>query len=496
MPPNRKTGSIPADRAGANDAYPLQRERMVRTSNADADPVPSRSDGDTAMADTASKATRYRWFVLATMFVLWTFIYADRANLGISLPHIKTEFGLSNAQVGLLASMFAFAYAAAQIPSALIVRKLGVSRVVLIFSILTALSAAACGFVGSYPGLQTARVALGLVEAPIAIAMMVTINNWFATREKGTAIGIFVASTKFAPVIVPPLGAFIIATWGWQHVFYAFAVPSIIMALVWLAFVPDDPANSRRVSRRELNKIRNPSADRAGDHTSRSASSGRLDKFIRAQPLGPLETTREIMSSWTIWGVSLCFFLVQGIIAVILFLLPLYLTEVRKLSIMNVGIVAAAPFVGAVLGNLAGGIISDRIFKARRKPTMMITMASTSIMMWSLTIAPDNVYLLTLQLVITGALLALGYSVFTIYPAPMTSKKSFPIAVSLMNTMGQLGTALAPLAVGITLDHYGWPVVFTMLSLASLTALVVLLTIVEPLPHPPESESLVPEDAS
>ena len=435
----------------------------------------------TALAIGTGRRTRYRWVVLGLMFVLYTFAFADRANIGIALPHIKKEFGLSNAEAGLIASLFSLTYAFCQVPASLIVRRLGVRRVVPLFMALTSLAAASAGFASSVFMLKASRLTLGVVEAPLAISMSTTLNNWFSPREKGIAAGVFSASTKFGPVIVPPLGALVIATLGWREVFFVFAIPGLLLGAAWLFLVSDRPGASKFVSPAEAEHIEGIVLDRAVDGIAAPRAFPRLDRLIRARYVRPLATTGEVFRSWTVWGASICYLLVQGIVGVILFLLPLYLTEVKHLSIMNVGFVAASPFAGAVFGNLLGGWISDHVFASRRKPMMIVTFASTVVTMWLLRGAPNNVAALAVLLFGTGVLLTIGYSVYTVYQAPMTTKSAFPVALSIMNTMGQIGTALVPLVAGAAIDLYGWNAVFAGLSLCSMLGLGVLLTIVEPL---------------
>lgn len=424
--------------------------------------------------------TGYRWVVLGLIFVMYTVAFADRANVGIALPLIKQEFSLNNAQAGLVASLFSIAYATCQFPAGLLVRRFGVQRIAPLFMGLTSLTAATAGMASSVLALQVSRLVLGIVEAPIGLAMMTTINNWFPRHEKGTAAGIFSAATKFGPVIVPPAGALIIASYGWRPVFFAFAVPGIIVAVLWHFLVAERPALSRHVNAAEADYIERADSPAPSDEEGSRSRAG-LDRLIRAKVFEPIDTVKGLIASWTMWGVALCYLLVQSVVSVILFLLPLYLTEVKKLSIMNVGLVAAAPFAGAVVGNIVGGLVSDRVFGGRRKPMMLVTFAATVCTMWLLTSAPENVLLLASLLFVTGMLLAVGYSPYSIYAAPMTTAGTFPVAVSIINTMGQIGTALAPLVTGVVLDSYGWNVVFAGLSIASLVGLGILATVAEPI---------------
>lgn len=344
-------------------------------------------------AEMQAPRTRFRWVVLGLIFAIYTVASADRANIGIALPYIQKDFGLTNTQVGAIVSLFSLSYGIFQIPSAFLIRRYGVRTVLPVFMILTSVFTATIGAIGFFSAalgaasaaflLQANRFALGLAEAPLANSLMTSINNWFPAQEKGQAAGVFISSAKFGPVIVPPLGALVILYFGWQHLFFACALPGILLPLLWYFFVPNDPAGSRFCSPAEQEYIagRGPRtpvpalAPTAANQPGRAQAAGLseptlasprqfgwLDRLIRARVVQPIDSAGELFRSWTAWGVALGYFFVQGIVSVILAWLPTYLKVVKNFSILNVGFVAAAPFVGAVTGNILGGWLSDRFF--------------------------------------------------------------------------------------------------------------------------------------
>ena len=148
----------------------------------------------------------------------------------------------------------------------------------------------------------------------------------------------------------------------------------------------------------------------------------------------------------------------SGIINVIMAWLPTYLLSVKHFSVLKVGFVGSAPFVGAVLGNLVGGWFSDRVVAKRRKPTILISTVSTVFMMYALVQAPNEPVAL----------------------AALTTTQAYPLAVSVVNTGGQAGGALLPFATGLILDRYSWNAVFLFLAACSLVALAIMLLVVEP----------------
>lgn len=433
-------------------------------------------------AAVAAKPTKYRWVVAALFFVIYTIAAADRANLGVALPFLRKEFAMSNAEAGGLVSLFLLAYAAAQLPSAWLLSKFGVRKVFPIAMILTSVATGWTGMVGSLLSMKLCRIGLGFAEGPLPIGVATTINNWFPPKEKGTASGIFLSAVKFGPVITPILGAAIIAAWGWKEIFIVFAIPGIVLSLFWYVLVANKPSESRFVNQAEIAHISEESSAQA--NPAKNASSTPmpwLDKCIRVRDEKTLETTGSVFRSWNILGCTLGYCFQLGISSVLLAWIPTYLLTVKKLSIMGMGFVAAAPWVGAVVGNILGGLLSDRLLGKRRKPGMLISALSTAAMMFALINSPADPTLYGLLLFMTGVLLSIGYSAYMVYPMTFVAKEKFPVANAIVNMGGQLGGAATPFITGLLLDSYGWNYVFGFMAAISLLTFLVVLTISEPL---------------
>jgi sugar phosphate permease len=195
----------------------------------------------------------------------------------------------------------------------------------------------------------------------------------------------------------------------------------------------------------------------------------------------PLATNKEVLRSWNVWACALGYFFLVGITYTIMTWIPTYLVYVKHFSIIKVGLVAAAPWVGAVLGNLLGGFFSDKIFKSRRKPNMLITAISTVFLMYSLLYAPSDPTALGVVLLLAGIFLNFGYSMFLAYPMGITTKEKCPFAAAIVNTAGSLGGAFAPFAVGVILDAFSWDSVFIFLAAISLITFILVITMVEPI---------------
>lgn len=426
--------------------------------------------------------TQFRWVVAGLIFLIYMIASADRANIGFALPFIRREFPMSNTEAGALLSLFLWGYALVQMPSGFVTSRLGVRRLFPGAMILTSLFTALVGTAGSALALKLYRFGLGIAEGPLPVGIATTINNWFPPQEKGTASGIFLSAVKFGPVIVPPLCAVIVTHWGWREIFYAFALPGIVLALVWYLLVPDQPSESRFCSAGEQAHIADTSQTlgNMAQHTGQK-SFGLLDRLIRARALPQLETSREVLRSWNIWGCALGYSFQIGISNVLLAWIPTYLLAVKHFSVMGTGFVAAAPWVGAVAGNLLGGLMSDRWLQGRRKPGMLFSALATCGTMFALVHAPAEPTSYAILLFVTGLLLSIGFSAYLAYPMALAAKPAFPIATAFVNMGGQIGGACAPLIVGLLLDSYGWDYVFLFMAAGSLASFACVAAMNEPL---------------
>jgi sugar phosphate permease len=425
--------------------------------------------------------TRFRWIVMALIFIVYTVSYGDRANIGVVLPLIKKEFSMSNFEAGSLASLFFLGYALTQIPAGFWYSKFGVRKLMSAALLVISMCTGLIGTAASPLMLKIYRLGLGLAEGPTPVGFASTINNWFPSHEKGTATGIYLAAAKFAPVIVPPICVAIIQAGGWRQVFFWFALPGIILSLVWYLLIKNQPEESSFCSPGEVSLIKSVQTVTNHKKAKTAPKFAWLDKLIRAKKVEPLETTAQIFRSWNIWGNTIGYFFMLSIVNGILTWIPSYLLNEKHFSFIKMGFVASAPWIGAVLGNLVGGWVSDKVFHKRRKPLMLVSTISTFVMMLLLINSPAEATPLSILLLLTGFLLNLGFSAFTAYPMGLATDKTFPITIAVVNTGGHIGSFVSPMLAGFLLDAFHYGAVFTFFAMCSALSLLVILTIDEPI---------------
>jgi sugar phosphate permease len=435
----------------------------------------------------AEKLTKHRWVVMGLIFCIWAIACADRANFGIALPYLKKEYHITNTEAGLIVSLFSFAYGFVQIPVGLLYKRLSEKTTGLLFSVFMILTSLFTGLMGTTSSvflLMTYRVGLGLSEGPLGIGCTNVINRWFPAKEKGTATGLWIAASKLGPLIVPSVCIIVIQLWGWREIFYVFAVPGILFALVWLVLVTNSPGENRFCSPAERRYIADETTvdGNGGKSLSRPQMTPMpmLDAINRTKRVPQLESVRQVFGSWNIFGIALGYGCMIGISNIFISWIPTYLVTVKGFASVKMGFLASAPFIGAVTGNMLGGIISDRLLGGRRKPMMMLGALGTMIMTFLLIDAPDSVAYLGGALMLAGLMLGIGFAGYSAYPMGLATKATYPTAFGIVNSVGQIGGACAPLAVGFLLDSYSWTAVFLYMVGTALLCLLLLISVVEP----------------
>lgn len=445
----------------------------------------ARAAGTGAASARAQRPTSYRWVVLAIIFLGYVVCMADRSNVGAVLPYIKDEFHISNFASGAISSFFFLGYAVSQIPAGLMMEKWGVRTIVSVAVLLFSVVTFAMGYTTTAVMLIVLRLLLGLCEGATPVGMTTTINNWFPRHEKGTATGVYIASTQVAPMVVPAIAVLIAEAAGWRAVFHWFAVPGFVLALVFFVFVRTHPRESRFTNDAEVEYISTVRQDSSQE--IEFGDMGWIDRVIRLRDVPALDDNKKVLSSWNVWGVTLGYFFMNNVLYGMITWIPSYLKEARGYDTLNMGLMSATPFIGGLVGALIGGWVSDHVFRSRRKPTMMITAIGTAVLMVIVLVIPNNTALLGVCLFLTGFCLNIGWSTFTSYAMNVTTRRTYPFAISIINSGGNLGGFFAPMIVGALLDATGsYNVAFSYYVVVLVVAFVLMFSITEARPHKDE----------
>jgi ACS family tartrate transporter-like MFS transporter len=189
--------------------------------------------------------------LLPFLFVLYVIAYLDRINIGFAALTMNQELGLSSEQYGLLSGIFFWGYFLFEVPSNLILERIGarvwIARILVSWGVVSLATA----FAQSAQQLYLARFLLGVAEAGFFPGIMMYLTYWFRQRELAQAIGLFMTALPTASIIGGPLSGWILGhvhalgLSGWRWVLILEALPAIVGGVFCYLRLPNGPAEAR-----------------------------------------------------------------------------------------------------------------------------------------------------------------------------------------------------------------------------------------------------------
>ncbi|MDA8520706.1 MFS transporter [Acidovorax sp. NCPPB 4044] len=426
------------------------------------------SGPDTAAIPDASR-THVRYWVLAMVFIVTTFNYADRATLSITGPTMGREFGFDTIQMGYIFSAFSWAYVLAQVPGGWLLDRFGARKVyaasIFFWSAFTLLQAT----VGVLTTAATAMVALfamrfcvGIAEAPAFPANAKVVASWFPTQERGTASAIFNAAQYFAAVVFTPLMAAMTHWFGWHWVYLSMGAVGMLLAVAWWGTVRS-PARHPAVNRAELAHIAaGGGLIHEGEQPVRAAGAatrGRTASHIR-----------QLLTHRMLVGIYLGQFSINVLTYFFLTWFPVYLVQERHMSILKAGFMVSLPAICGFAGGVLGGLFSDWLLRrgvsltvARKTPIVIGMLMSVSMILCNYVNA-DWMIVAIMALAFFGkGFGAFGWAVM----ADVAPKEVMGLAGSIFNTFGAIAGIVTPIVIGYILaatHSFGGALVFVGLN--------------------------------
>lgn len=271
-----------------------------------------------------------RWSIVALLCFGMILAYVDRTALSvaITLPEFRSHFGLSDSERGLMNSAFFWSYSLLQIPAGWLVDRVGVKIPYAISFVFWSAISAATGFSRTLPQLFTLRLLLGAGEATVAPASLRWIRMNVEERQRGLAMGIYMSGTKIGPAIGAPIAAFLVASHGWQTMFFATGLFSLLWLIPWLILVPREEPRLPELSLKQ---------DR------------------------PDVPFLHLLKRPAIWGILIGTFSYSCYLFFCITWLPAYFSEQRKIPLTLMGLYTMFSFAGMALTTIAFGWIADRL---------------------------------------------------------------------------------------------------------------------------------------
>lgn len=415
--------------------------------------------------------SKIRWVVLFLISLMYLITYMDRSNISVAAPSITKEFGLSKTQMGLVFSAFLWAYAIGQIPGGWLGDRFGPRRVLLAIIPFWSLTVIGTGLTTGVISLIAMRFVLGLSEAgafPIATRAM---QLWFAKSERGLVHGVTHSFSRFAVAITPFVAVAIMVALGWRAIFFVFGVAGLVWSLTFYIFYRNRPEEHKSVNQAELAHIR-------GRHPDGSIKAS-VDP--KSRPAVPWKRIFGSPNMWYIAAGYSCFF--YGTYFFLTWF-PTYLLEYRHLSLKSLGIVASLPLLFGMVGDIAGGSLTDKVYRktgklryARRVVAAPCMLASAACLIPAATTRSA----ITAVICLTASLFFLEMVIGPAWAVPMDVGGEYSGTVTgIMNMAGALAASVSPVVFGFFAQRGFWIAPFLVTAAMLVSGALIWTFLIDP----------------
>lgn len=428
-----------------------------------------------------------RWWVIALIALATIINYIDRQALSVLWPDIVEEMfpdesALERKQIyANISIVFVFAYAFGQAIFGKIFDWVG-TRFGFVLSIgVWSLATIAHAFAQGVLSLSIFRAILGVAEAGNWPGAAKGNAEWFPTKERALAQGIFNSGAAIGGIIAIPLIAYLTVYFSWQMVFVFVGALGFLWLVPWLILVKAPPGSHPWISEEEREYILTGQrrVDDNGDVTGEDE-----------EEYNP--STGELLSRKQSWGVIIASAAIDPIWWLFVFWIPIYLNEVYAMDVKSIGIYGWVPYVGAMFGAWFGGLLAQNRLKSgwNTDKTRKLTITLGCLIMLPALLAMANpggptTAVLIMAVILFGFQTAIG-NVQTL-PSDLLGKKAVGTLSGFSGMAAKLGavglTSLVPI---LTADGNYAPafIIGASLAITAMAAVWILIPKIEPLKKP------------
>lgn len=427
------------------------------------------------------RATKFRWIIVALVFVITVINYIDRSAISYAMTNITKEFGLDPRDAGAILGAFGAGYMLTTFLGGIWADRLGARVTLFVSSLLWSLSIGATGLATGFVMLYVARIVLGVAEGPNFPVLNRAVADWLSSRERAIALSNSLMAVPLALAIGAPVVSQLIIYLGWRGMFIVLTIAGLVWAPFWWFLFRDFPEHSRFVNEAELGHIRDGAPvsreEDAGTRRARRRSVKGLWKFLFSNPT-------LLANDWSffVFGYFLFFFMTW---------LPGYLAQAYHMQLKEIGLFAILPWLAAALLLWGFGYLSDYLLKttgrlrvARSHP-IWISQLLAGICVLPIIFTHD----LTVALVFITLAVALSMSVNAAFYAinvDVAPERS-GTALGVMDTFFAAAGLIAPMVTGWLVQSTGsFRSAFALLAILALSSVVAVILF----HHPDRSERL------
>jgi ACS family phthalate transporter-like MFS transporter len=396
--------------------------------------VPANSAGNSAPTEaTYRKITRR---LMTFLFVCWVLNYLDRVNVSFAQLQLKHDLGLSDAAYGLGVSLFFIGYILLEVPSTLLLRRIGARKTVTRIMLLWGTVSTAMAFMTAPWQFYVSRTLLGAAEAGFWPGIILYLSYWYPAERRARITSRFLLAIAAAGIIGGPLSGLILENFGnvlgfrnWQWLFFLEGLPAIVAGITAYFYLVDRPQDARWLTDKQKHIVIS-----ALEEEQRNKPHGAPSRLLAA-----LRDRRVyvIAAGWA--TVPIC-----GTI------LNYWTPTIIKLSgvsnLLNIGLLSALPYIVGAVAMLFIARSSDLRLERRWHFAVSTTAgAAGATILTTLTHNwPASIACLSL---VSISYFAAAAIIWTIPPAYLKGNAAAG-GIGVISSLGQVGAFFAPVALG------------------------------------------------
>src|SRR5438552_3598788 len=379
-----------------------------------------------------SKLTRR---LIPFMFLLYIVSYLDRINVGFAALQLNAALNFDPAVFGLGAGIFFIGYFIFEIPSNLIMQRVGarvwIARILVSWGVISS----ATMFVNGPFTFYILRFVLGLAEAGFFPGMILYLTYWFPAAARGRAVARFMTATAIAGVIGGPVSGLLLkmdrvgGLAGWQWLFLMEGLPAVVLGFVTLAYLPNGPKAAAWLSAEEKEWI---------------------ERKLAAEHAQVLQhghvSFRGALGSGRVWTLSFIYFSVIISFYGISLWLPQIVQSFSGMSDVMVGFMSAIPYLAAAIGMVIIGRSSDSRGERRRHVAVSALIGTVGLTAAAFLKEPAA-ELAALAVAAVGIWGTLGP--FWAMSSRILTGTAAAAGIALINSIGNLGGFAGPYLIGV-----------------------------------------------
>lgn len=397
------------------------------------------SEVDTTIRKSAYRKIAFR--LMPFLMLCYFCAYLDRVNVGFAKLQMMSNLQFSEAVYGLGAGIFFIGYFLCEVPSNIVLHKVGARRWIARIMITWGILSGCFAFVQTEWQFYTLRFLLGVAEAGLAPGLLLYLTYWFPSYRRARMTVLWFIAIPISGMIGGPLSGLIMdrmsgvhGWFGWQWMFVIEAIPTVLVGLLVLAVLKDSVQDANWLTQDEKNLVKQELAQ-DNQHKEGHAS---VKEFIADKRL------------WLLAGIYFC--VVMGQYA-ITFWLPTLIRNSGISDNWHIGLLTSLPYMCAIVVMILAGRSGDH-FQERRWH-LIIPMCAGAIALTFATLFASNLTLSLICLCIAASGVLTASSLFWMLPTNFLGGVSAAAGIAAVNSFANLAGFCSPYLIGWVTTNTG-----------------------------------------